>query len=120
MPLRLEDLTPNAQVKGLIGREGVRIFIGQMTREACDLVFRDGHGNLQSQILFRNKEADLKLLPGGRKWNLAAGNTLVGKRCSPNTQRWTISALSQFSVVSGSFRAISVGKVWVTHERLAN
>jgi len=83
--------------------------------EACDLVFRDGQGNLQSQILFREKEADLKLVPG-----LAAGATLVGKRCSPNTQRQTISAWSQFAVVSGSFRAISVGKVWATHERLAN
>jgi len=69
MSLRLEDLTPDAQVTGLIGREAVRIVSAQMMGEACDLVFRDGQGNLQSQILFRDKEADLDLVAGGRKWS---------------------------------------------------
>lgn len=62
MPLRLEDLPPDAQVTGLIGREAIRIVSAQMMGEACDLVFRDGQGNLQSQILFRDKEADLDLV----------------------------------------------------------
>ena len=69
MSLRLEDLTPDAQVTGLLGREAVRIVSAQMMGEACDLVFRDGQGNLQSQILFRDKEADLELVAGGRKWS---------------------------------------------------
>ena len=60
MPLRLEDIAPDAQVTGLIGRESVRIFSVQMMGEAANLVFRDGQGNLQSQILFRDKEADLE------------------------------------------------------------
>jgi len=30
MPLRLEDLTPDAQVTGLIGREAVQIVSAQM------------------------------------------------------------------------------------------
>jgi len=42
MPLRLEDLTPDAQLTGLIGREAVRIVSAQMMGEACDLVFRNG------------------------------------------------------------------------------
>ena len=49
MPLRLEDLTPDAQVTGLIGREAVRIVSAQMMGEACDLVFRDGQGNPHHQ-----------------------------------------------------------------------
>jgi len=65
--LRLEDFTPDAQVTGLIGREAVRIVSAQLMGEACDQVFRDGQGNLQSQILLRDKEADLKLVPGGRR-----------------------------------------------------
>jgi len=44
MTVRLEDLTPDAQVTGLIGREAVRIVSAQMMGEACDLVFRDGQG----------------------------------------------------------------------------
>lgn len=37
-----------------------------MMGEACDLVFREGQGNLQSQILFRDKEANLDLVAGTR------------------------------------------------------
>ena len=75
--MRLEDLIPGAQVTGLIGREAVRIVSAQMEGDACDLVFRDGQGNLQSQILFRDKEADLDLVAGGRKWSFqGAGDKL--------------------------------------------
>ena len=69
MPLRLEDLTPDAQVTGLIGREAVRIVSAQLLGEACDVVYRDGQGSLHSQILFREKEADLDLVASGRKWS---------------------------------------------------
>lgn len=69
MPHRLEELTPDAQVTGLIGREAVRIVSAQLLGEACDVVYRDGQGNLHSQILFRDKEADLELVASGRKWS---------------------------------------------------
>jgi len=69
MPLRLEDLTPDAQVTGRTGREAVQIVSIQMMGKACDLVFRGRQGNLQSQIHFRDKEADLELVAGGRKWS---------------------------------------------------
>jgi hypothetical protein len=73
MPLRLEALTPDAQVTGLIGRKAVLIVNAQMMGAACDLVFRDGQGHLQSQILFREKEADLELVAGRRKWCIQGG-----------------------------------------------
>ena len=41
MPLRLEDLTPDAQVTGLIGREAVRIVSAQLLGEACEVVYQD-------------------------------------------------------------------------------
>jgi hypothetical protein len=56
MPLLLEDLNPDAQVTGLIGHEAVRIFSIQMMVEAANLVYGSGQGNLQSQILSRDKE----------------------------------------------------------------
>jgi superfamily II DNA or RNA helicase len=37
--------------------------------EACDVVYKDGQGNLHSQILFRDREADLELISSGRKWS---------------------------------------------------
>jgi superfamily II DNA or RNA helicase len=69
MTLRLEELQPDAQVTGLIGKEPVRIVSVQMMGEAANVVYRDGLGNLQSQILFRDKEAELELMAGGRKWS---------------------------------------------------
>jgi hypothetical protein len=42
MPLRLEDLQPDAQVTGLIGREAVRIVSVQMMGQAASVVYRDG------------------------------------------------------------------------------
>jgi len=68
MSLRLEDLKPDAQVTGLIGREAVRIVSAQLLGEACVVVYRDGQGNLHSKILLREKEADLELVASGRKW----------------------------------------------------
>jgi hypothetical protein len=69
MPLRLEDLIPDAQVTDLIGREAVRIVSVQMMGEAANVVYRDGQGNLQTQILFRDKAAKLELGAEGRKWS---------------------------------------------------
>jgi superfamily II DNA or RNA helicase len=69
VPLRLEDLKPDAQVKGLIGREAVRIVSTHLMGEACDVVYKDGQGNLHSQILFRDREIDLELVSTGRKWS---------------------------------------------------
>ena len=67
--MRLEDLKPDAQITGLIGREAVRIVSTHLMGEACDVVYKDGQGNLHSQILFRDREIDLELVSTGRKWS---------------------------------------------------
>jgi hypothetical protein len=73
MPLRLEDLSSDAPVTGLIGREAVRIVSVQMMGEAADVVYRDGQGNLQSQVPFRDYKAELDLVARGRKWSFQPG-----------------------------------------------
>ena len=73
MTARLEDLKPDAQVKGLVGREAVRIVSAEMLGEAaCKVVYRGQDGALGEQLLFRSSEADLVLLSGGRRWSLRA------------------------------------------------
>jgi hypothetical protein len=74
MTARLEDLKPDAQVRGLVGHEAVRISTAQMMGEAA-------------QILFRDKEAELETLSGGRKWRL---RTLTNDKGCPDqsTPRW--------------------------------
>jgi hypothetical protein len=69
MTIRQEDLKANAQVTGLIGREVVRLLSTQLMGEACEVFYRDGQGNIDSQIVFRDKEAELELVSTGRKWS---------------------------------------------------
>ena len=59
MTTRLEDLKPDALVKGLVGREAVRIVTAQMMGEAAQVVYRDGQGTIDTQILFRERESEL-------------------------------------------------------------
>jgi len=47
MTARLEDLKPDAPV-----------------------VYRDGQGTIDTQILFRDKEAELEIVSGGRRWRM--------------------------------------------------
>ena len=69
MSTPLEKLQADSQVKGLLGKETVRIVSAQMMGEACQVVVRDAQGNLHSQILFRDQEAQLELITTGRKWS---------------------------------------------------
>ena len=77
MTARLEDLKPDAQVRGLVGREAVRIVSAEMLGEAaCKVVYRGQDGALGEQLLFRTSEADLELVSGGRKWSFSGSGDL--------------------------------------------
>ena len=69
MTAPLKALKHVAQAGGLMGREPFRIMTAQMMGEAAQVVYRDGQGTIDSQILFRDKEAELVILSGGRKWS---------------------------------------------------
>ena len=77
MTARLEHLKPDAQVRGLVGREAVRIVTVQMLGDAaCRVFFRGQDGALGEQLLFRSNEADLELVGGGRKWSFQGSGDL--------------------------------------------
>ena len=77
MTARLEHLKPDAQVRGLVGREAVRIVTVQMLGDAaCRVFFRGQDGALGEQLLFRSNEADLELVGGGRKWSFQGSGYL--------------------------------------------
>ena len=70
MTTRLEDLKPDAQVKGLLGKQAVRIVSAQMMGDAaCKVVYRGQDGAFDEKLLFRSSEADLELVAGGRRWS---------------------------------------------------
>jgi hypothetical protein len=65
---RLEDLKPDALVKGLLGKEAVRLLsFYRMGDMACQVFFRGQDGTTRDRIVFRSSEADLGLVSGGRK-----------------------------------------------------
>ncbi|MFN6337150.1 MAG: hypothetical protein ACK41W_00230 [Cyanobacteriota bacterium] len=70
MTARLEDLKPDAQVGGLVGREVVLITTAQMMGKAAQVVYRDGKSTIDAQILFRDQEADLEIVSGRHRWRL--------------------------------------------------
>ena len=80
MPPRPEDLNPDDQVTGLIGRDAVRTVSAQMMGEATNEVYRDCQANLQFQIQFRNRKVDLLLVAGSRPVELQGGWRQVQSR----------------------------------------
>ena len=61
MTVKLEELKTDAQVLGIVGKEAVKIISSQMMGDACQVVFRDSQGNINSQILFRDAESLLEI-----------------------------------------------------------
>ena len=55
MTVRLEDLRPDALVKGLVGREAVRIVSAQMMGDAaCKVVYQNQGDTVSKLLLFRS------------------------------------------------------------------
>lgn len=70
MTTRLEELEPDALVKGLFGKEAVRLIsVTRMGDLACQVFYRGQDGTTGDTIVFRSNEADLELVSGGRKWS---------------------------------------------------
>jgi superfamily II DNA or RNA helicase len=74
---RLEDLKPDALVKGLLGKEAVRLIsVQRMGDMACQVFYRCQDGSTGDTIVFRSNEADLELVSGGRKWSFEGDGEL--------------------------------------------
>ena len=73
----LEDLKPDALVKGLVGKEAVRLIsVQRMGDMACQVFYRCQDGSTGDTIVFRSSEADLELVSGGRKWSFEGDGEL--------------------------------------------
>src|SRR5436309_914673 len=67
---RLEELTPNASVKGILPDALVTVvaarWIGSL---AVELTYRDAAGQLGSELIYREREPALEVVTQGRPWS---------------------------------------------------
>jgi superfamily II DNA or RNA helicase len=73
----LEDLKPNAQVKGILPSGPVTILSVQWHgSDVAEVTYRDVSGNLGSELLFRDRQADLEVTAPGLPWAFDADGEL--------------------------------------------
>src|SRR5690554_7690642 len=67
--LKLEDIKPDAQVRGIKPDEVVRVVaVVPVGNDALTVYFKDSQGSVQEQMLFRDSEPHLSLAQAGRPW----------------------------------------------------
>ena len=75
--IQLEDLKPDALVKGLVGTEAVRLInVQRMGDMACQVFYRSQDGSTGDTIVFRSSEAQLEMVSAGRKWSFEGNGEL--------------------------------------------
>jgi hypothetical protein len=66
---KLEDIKPNSQVKGLLPSGSVAILSVQWySSDVLEVAYRDINGKLGSELLFRDRQADLEVIAPGQPW----------------------------------------------------
>ena len=91
--LKLEDIKKDAQIRGIKREEIVRIVtVEPVGTDALTVYFKDAHGALQEQMLFRSNEADLELAQAGRPWAFDAS----GADFKLGLEAWRISQAALF------------------------
>ena len=75
--MRLEDLTPNATIRGLIHDTVVTVVAVQwIGSTAVELTYKTPDGKVANQLLFRDGEAALHLVEKGRPWSFDGDGAL--------------------------------------------
>jgi SNF2 family DNA or RNA helicase len=75
--LRLEDLQPNAAVRGLIPDALATVVSVQwFGSEALELTFKNSAGKVANELLYRNDEQRLELVERGRPWSFDGDGAL--------------------------------------------
>src|SRR5690606_30591629 len=73
----LEDLRPNAVVRGILPDTAVTVVAVQwFGSQAVELTYKDAEGRPGSQLLYRHDEARLELVQAGRPWSFDADGAL--------------------------------------------
>ncbi|WP_029406949.1 helicase-related protein [Thiomicrorhabdus sp. Milos-T2] len=67
--LKLEDITTDAQIRGIVSEQIVRIVqVEPVGDSAVTVYYKDNQGKLGERMLFRSDEAKLELATEGRPW----------------------------------------------------
>ena len=68
--IKLEDLQPNAAIRGIVPDSFVTVVSVQWYgSEALDLTYKTPVGKLASEVLYRHDEARLEVVEHGRPWS---------------------------------------------------
>lgn len=67
---RLEDLTPDTVLRGLLANANVTVTSVKWCGSDCaEVVYKDPEGNLDSQMVYRHQEPALEIVDQGRPWS---------------------------------------------------
>jgi superfamily II DNA or RNA helicase len=76
--LRLEDLKPNASVRGILPDSLVTVVNVQwFGSEALELTYKDPGGRVANQLLYRHDEPRLEIVEQGRPWSFDGDGSLL-------------------------------------------
>ncbi len=74
---KLEELKPNASVRGILPDTAVTVVTVQwFGSEALELTFKDAAGRVANQLLYRHDEPRLSIVEQGRPWSFDGDGTL--------------------------------------------
>ncbi len=76
--MKLEDLTPNASVRGILPDTLVTVVNVQwFGSEALELTYKDSGGRVANQLLYRHDEPRLEIVEQGRPWSFDGDGSLL-------------------------------------------
>ena len=76
--MKLEDLTPNASVRGILPDTQVTVVNVQwFGSEALELTYKDPGGRVANQLLYRHDEPRLEIVEQGRPWSFDGDGALL-------------------------------------------
>lgn len=68
---QLEDLKRDAVVQGILpGGIVIVVDVKRIGNDVIELTYKDSHGKLANELIYRDQEHDLKILESGAPWNL--------------------------------------------------
>src|SRR5437764_6780623 len=75
--MRLEDLTPNTAIRGIIPDQTVTVVNAQwFGSEALELTYKDASGKVANELLYRYDEPRIELVESGRPWSFDGDGAL--------------------------------------------
>lgn len=93
--IRLEDLQPNASIRGILPDCLVTVVTVQwFGSEALELTYKDPGGRVANQLLYRHDEPRLEIVEQGRPWSFDGDGSLLRLVSEARRIRLDISLIS--------------------------